>query len=112
MCQVENKVCSLTVSILFLQVPLSAESLNSNDVFVLFIKSSAFIWAGKVSLTAGLTCNPGCFKLLMGTANSIGRVPKGQWFKSYYKPHFEILWMNFDKIIVYKLSQAGSLYHT
>ncbi|KAK2189392.1 hypothetical protein NP493_107g00016 [Ridgeia piscesae] len=31
------------------QVPLSAESLNSNDVFVLFMKSSAFIWAGKGS---------------------------------------------------------------
>ena len=73
MCQVENKICSVTVSFLFLQVPLSAESLNSNDVFVLFIKSSAFIWAGKVSLTANLICYPCCFKLSMGTAKSIGR---------------------------------------
>ncbi|KAI0222162.1 Villin-1 [Lamellibrachia satsuma] len=31
------------------QVPLTAESLNSNDVFVLIVKSKAIIWAGKGS---------------------------------------------------------------
>jgi len=36
-------------SCVFMQVPCRAESLNSNDVFVLFSKKlGIFVWAGKV----------------------------------------------------------------
>lgn len=35
------------------QVDLDAESLNSNDVFVIFSKKAIYIWSGKVSLLSG-----------------------------------------------------------
>lgn len=40
--------CAIVVHLVVLQVPCRAESLNSNDVFVLFSPSAVFIWAGKV----------------------------------------------------------------
>ena len=32
-----------------IQVPMVAGSLNSNDVFVVFLKTAVYIWCGKVS---------------------------------------------------------------
>lgn len=33
-----------------IQVPMCAESLNSNDVFVVFLKTAVYIWCGKVNM--------------------------------------------------------------
>ena len=43
------------LSVIVCQVPCRAESLNSNDVFVLFSPSAVFIWAGKVRVAPGVS---------------------------------------------------------